>query len=361
MMRGSMKTWLAGLVVAALVPGALQGPVQGQAVPRLQVHGHLTQGFVRTDTLMVLGINDQASADYRAAAVNLEYAVTDVDRVVLQVSHRRLGMSAFNQAESSVELDWGYYQRELGVLHGRIGRMPLPLGIYNRSRDAGTALPFYRAPASLYEEGFENLDGLSLEGTLALGAWSAELTAYYGGMRGLDYTPTPTGPVVMRVGQRQMAGGQLWLNTPLAGLRAGVSAARYDAYLGRPTKNNGRFITGSLDLARGRILARAEIHDVALDDVRDTRAWYAQASVRTVGALWLGAQAESLDTDFAGAAGTQETLRDRALALRYVVNPLVVLKLEGHDRTGYEFDDFINPAAAAAKAKYAIAAVSVSF
>lgn len=356
-----MKTLFRGLVIGAVLHGALLMHVDAQEASRLVVHGHLTQGFVRTDTLMVLGINDQASADYRMAAVNLEYAVTAVDRVVLQVSHRRLGMSAFNQAESSIELDWGFYQRELGRLHGRVGRMPLPFGIYNRSRDAGTALPFYRAPSSVYEEGFENLDGLSLEGTVAFGAWSADMSAYYGGMRGLDYTPTPTGPVVMRVGQRHMAGGQLLLNTPVAGLRAGVSAARYDAYLGRPTKNDGRFLTGSLDLSRERVLVRGEIHHVELDDVRSTRAWYAQASVRTVGALWVGAQTESLDTDFAAAPGTQETLRDRALAFRYVVNPQVVLKVEGHDREGYEFDDFINPAAAAAKAKYAIAAVSISF
>ena len=65
--------------------------------------------------------------------------------------------------------------------------MPIPRGIYNELRSVGIALPMYRPPVVMYDEGAyfsETIDGLVLARTfLADRPWSIEANLYAGGWR----------------------------------------------------------------------------------------------------------------------------------------------------------------------------------
>jgi hypothetical protein len=50
-----------------------------------------------------------------------------------------------------------------------------------------------------------------------------------------------------------------------------------------------------------------------------------------------------------------------ALGVSYKVLPNVVFKAEGHERKGYGFDRFVNPAGPASTTRYWITSLSVSF
>ncbi|HEX7239619.1 MAG TPA: hypothetical protein VF263_05110, partial [Longimicrobiaceae bacterium] len=163
------------LVLSSALAGAaalcVSGPLhaQGALAEKLQVHGYLTQGYAQSGELPILGISEGGTANYRTAALQFRYGITEKDNFVLQFSHRDMGTSLFTSDESSVMLDWAFYQRRFGNGSVRVGRGPIPLGIYNEVRDVGTILPFYRAPSNFYYEGFETLDGASANYDFALG------------------------------------------------------------------------------------------------------------------------------------------------------------------------------------------------
>jgi steroid 5-alpha reductase family enzyme len=97
----------AALTIAALFPSA----VACQDAPRVSIHGYLTQGWGLSTGVRFYGLTDDASTDFRYAALQLRYAPTDNDQFVVQLNHRRLGRSHITDFESDVSLNWAFYQR----------------------------------------------------------------------------------------------------------------------------------------------------------------------------------------------------------------------------------------------------------
>ena len=128
--------------------------------------------------------------------------------------------------ESDVSLDWAFYQR---AFHEgttlKIGRMPIPRGIYNELRSVGVALPMYRPPVVFYDEGAyysETIDGAIVSHTFAESSpWSLETHGYVGGWRSLAYDTWSEQYSIQRVRAENAVGTQLWLNTPIDGVRLG--------------------------------------------------------------------------------------------------------------------------------------------
>jgi hypothetical protein len=356
------RSTLAALAAAAL----LAGSASAQEADKLQVHGYLTQGYATTTSgLPVLGIHDEATADYRTAALQFSYAIADKSAAILQFSHRRLGNSILTNDDSDVSLDWAFLRQRLGPVTAKVGRVPMPSGIYNETRDVGTLLPFYRAPGSFYAEGFETMDGASVAAELPLGGWSVEATAFGGGFeyRGLSVTPTGSSVSAFRV--ERAFGGQAWVNTPVQGVRFGGSVMRFkfpergpmDAFWASST-------TGSVDATRDRVFARAEFKRISLPDINyQSDIVYGQVGARVVGGLSVNLQAErnSMDVGTGATALEYDAMEDLAAGVNYALNPNVVLKLEGHTAKGTAFDSFVSPVGPAGKSKYVISSVSVSF
>ena len=151
----------------ALALVAIAQQASAQNADKLSIHGYLTQGYAVSDSAHVEGIPKEGTTDYRRAALLMRYATTSSDNFVIQLAHRRLGNSPSMQFEPDVKVDWAYYEHTFSgpSTRLRVGKSPIPFGIYNEVRYVGTQLPFYRAPYAMYHEGIytaETVDGVSV-------------------------------------------------------------------------------------------------------------------------------------------------------------------------------------------------------
>src|SRR5205085_12405810 len=110
----------------------------------------------------------------------------------------------------------------------KVGKVQIPLGIYNEVRDVGTVLPFYRPSFNFYGEGAftsETVDGIVVSHNFFNdSAWSVDADAYFGGW---DLIETDfASNVSSRARVENTVGTQIWLNTPINGLRLGTGGSR---------------------------------------------------------------------------------------------------------------------------------------
>jgi len=367
----------AGLALAATaVPAAAQVDAD-----RLSIHGYLTQAAAASTDHPVLGIPADFTTDYRAAAIQVRYALTPQDAFVVQLSHRRLGVSPLTAALPDVALGWAYYQRQVGNGSLKLGRAPLPLGIFNETRYVGTLMPLYRAPVTAYGEGFEALDGAVLTQRFALGAgWGLEAAAYGGGFTNEDayWARVPTGPTTTTIvsGTQEsrlepMFGGRLWIETPIPGLRIGGDALSFStrdvvdgegAVVTEGQSYTATNVAAEASYTRGSL--RGEFRSVDAGRTYSYDGYYGQGVLNATERVALVAQIEFADNAYA-ADGTRERTqdyRDAALGVRYAINPGVVFKFEAHDVKGVRnFDRYVDPAGPRLETRYGIASVSVAF
>ena len=339
---------------------------------KLTVHGYLTQAYAEakfseggfanpTAEEIIFGIPEDGTFDYRTMAIQFRYEATPKDIMIVQLSSRSLGDSPINDTEDEIELDWAFYERRLtNYTSLKVGRVQIPLGIFNEIRDVGTVLPFYRPPFVIYREGSftsETVDGLALAHTFNPdGAWSIDFDVYGGQYELLEANSfTPTDPPAIATAE-DVIGFQLWLNSPFDGLRFGASGQVRDVTGGqeglfRPFGKATRLETLQLsfDLNLEQFVGRVEyrIDDADPDEVffgARFDAYYVQLGYHpaAVPKFRIYAQAEFLDVsqdseDFIPPFGVPATRdldtslrQEYAVALNYFFSPSVVLKAEHH-------------------------------
>jgi hypothetical protein len=342
-----------------------------ESSPRLTFHGYLSQAFGKSDGHQILGISEDGTTDYRTAALQMRYDWRDGDSFVLQLAHERNGKSVTAQG-ADAELDWAFYRHQFrDGTSVRVGRMPLPFGIYNEIRDVGTALPFYRPPNSFYGEGSyssETLDGIAVSRTFFTSSpWSLNVEGYYGGWQFLQQDLETEATVDNAVGV------QAWLGTPIEGLDIGVGAYQAEAsnlvLVGVDGAGQQRIeatqqsLHASLRGDIGRFLLAAEYRNYDLN-LATQRTAYAQFGVRLTDRVSAFVRGERGELSFAGAqAPSVELDRDYAVSLNYAVHPDVILKFEAHRYRGYGAEDvqlniFDQPQI---RANYVLISLSTSF
>lgn len=198
------------------------------ASPKITVHGFLTQAYAASNGNQIAGISEEGTADYRSAALQVRADLTDRDAFVVQLSHERLGKSPIMGFREGVELDWIFYERRFGDRSAvKVGRVQIPFGIYNEVRDVGTILPFFRPSLDFYGEGSfnsETVDGLVLSHSFSpWGSWSLDADVHYGNF---EFVASDDSFYLNEV--KDSRGFELWLQTPLPGLRIGAGGMRMD-------------------------------------------------------------------------------------------------------------------------------------
>jgi hypothetical protein len=325
---------------------AFWAPASGQTLgDGVSVHGFMTQAFGATTQHQLIGLSPTGTADYRVAALQFRYDADQRNVMVVQFSHERLGRSPIGDAEDDVVLDWIFYEHWFDDLTvARVGRIRMPIGIYNEIRDVGTLLPFYRPPESMYGEqtyAAETVDGLMIGRRVPLGAWSLSAEAFYGSWQYLQRDLATNARVDGGLG------GQLWIHTPLEGVRVGGSYVRLDASgsidSAPGTKERYQLWRGSVEGVFSRFNLRAEY--VYNDfEAGNARTYYAQAGLPLTDALSLIGQAEFRDLRVSVPAPVPLTAdvpldRDYAVGIRYSPWPTLAFKLEGHRYRGYSTED----------------------
>lgn len=368
------KYVLTALIVLSMGLGAVPAMAQDDDTPlsKLTIHGYLTQAFAISDGHQIFGITDDGTMEYRTAALQFRYSLTEDDAFVLQLSHEVLGESASNQFRNDVELDWVFYDRQLGDNSSiRVGRVPLPIGIYNEVKDVGTLLPFYRASPAIYGDGTwtsDTVDGLVFSHSFAGDSdWGLDFDTYFGNWNRIeDDTSVPT---VAEADINNAFGIQLWLNTPVTGLRFGLGANR------QKVENSIFFAPGfvdsqenvylSLDADFERVTFRSEYMDNTYEG-GFWKAWYTELLVRANEKLTLMANYDKGDIKFTVpffAIFDDNWSEDYALGFSYAYRPDLVFKFEHHWRESYDVeeiavDSFFGPQL---EVDYAILSLSVSF
>ncbi len=354
---------------------------------RFSFHGSVNAALAKSDGLGVFGINKDGTSDYRAVAMLFGYKISDKDRVVTQLLHRRIGTSPLSASEPAVGAVWAFYERRFdNGATVKLGRNPLPRGVFNEVRFIGTLLPFYRVGASVYGETLEYIDGAVANQTFQLGEqWTLDASAFFGGFDIRAVLPSSTGSQAIKLRGENSVGSQLWLNTPVEGVRLGAFVNNYQQTpraslpaASRPSR--GTTMLYSFDAVRAAGFLRAEYTEFK-GKTGTSRShydgWYTLAGVKPMEKLTLAVEYSATNNRVNLPAPIEPIMvpvsKDFGVGFAYAVNPGLVFKLEGHRQEGYGFDTavptvvpptgppFRASLAPAAKAFYGLASVAVSF
>lgn len=303
---------------------------------KFSVHGYVAQAYAKSESQEILGIPPEGTTEYRDLALQFRYDPNRRNSIVAQLRHQRYGQ--YGSAEHPVELDWAFYQRNFSDrVSMKAGRIPLPLGIFNEAGSAVASSPFFQPPIELYERQYASR---ALEGVLAtvsLGdaaAWSFDVDAY-GGRWTLEQEDGT------RAEARDAYGAQLWVNTPLTGVRFGGGAYRcnFDDAAGPPADYLMMHASVEADLDRWVVASEYLTGD--LDAYGRYNAWYVQAGFRATPRFSVHLRRARarvhVPDDGPNSFGGPVHARlsdDFGLALNYAIRPSVVLKLEGHNNVG---------------------------
>jgi hypothetical protein len=351
-------TWILGLALCA-------APLAAQDASRLSIHGYLNQAYATADGGTILGIPEHGTADYRTAALLFRYSLTDHDNLTLEISHRDLGEDIVTAGEPDLKLDWAFYGRQFGDFNLKVGRIPIPSGIYNELRNVGTVLPLYRAPFNFYLEGAftsEVVDGM-VAGyqTGGNGSWGVDASAFYGGwsmvQRGVVSGTVVGAPSRVENG----AGGQAWLLTPIDGLRVGAGASRYAVVNGSVLPGVWHEAHASLDGSFTRITLRGEYRKISTPDITYWT-YYGYAGLHLTPKLTVHTQLDYADLA-AGGLSRFSYNDDQAVGVSYAFRSSLVIKAEGHTSSGYWTDNPVRQIGIdpPAKVKYLILSLATSF
>jgi hypothetical protein len=363
---------LAGLFAVLAAPAAFS-----QAAPLFTVHGYLTQAYGASSGDVVLGLTDRGTADYRRAAILARLTPTTDDALVVQIAHRRLGASPTMQFEKELKLDMAFYQHQFGTgASVRAGRTLIPFGIFNEVRYAGTLVPFYRPPFSVYSEGThtsETIDGVQISQRLRAGEpWEVSVDLYGGTFKYLEFgtvfNPTANRPEYRggRMQSKDAVGGQVWLQMPIEGVRVGTSAKRHwdeGGVYPRPGGELTTDVTASLEASFDRVQFRSEQLYVHTNGF-SMNSRYVQGGARLLPHVSLNAQMDFSDQRVTDAPFTGQripTVRDNALGVNVSLSTNSVVKLEFHRTNGYNVEQVADMLGPTLKGSYFISSFSISF
>jgi hypothetical protein len=216
------------LAVACMASGA---DAQPDEADQLQIHGFVSQGYIKTTRNNYLGptARAQGSFEFSEVGVNFTKPIGDRLRVAMQIFAHDLGPLG----KYAPQLDWYFLDyRFFDWLGLRAGKTKLPWGLYNESNDIDSGRVPILLPQSLYA--VSNRDylfaqtGGELYGNIELGqAGTLEYRAYGGTM---FINPQDASQQLRDFSVPYDAGGRLMWQAPVEGLQLGgsVQFLRFD-------------------------------------------------------------------------------------------------------------------------------------
>lgn len=229
----------AGAIFAAslgsLVAGAAEtAPPAPTFWQNIQIGGFVSQGYLLSSANDYLGNTSQGTFDFREYALNASYAQ----------GRWRIGAQAFGQklgdyGNDRIKLDWATIDYQAAQWFGvRAGRVKMPRGLYNEALDVDSVRPFVLLPQSIYDNRLRDFnasfDGAMIYGNVPLKRFGSLDYTLYGGDTPMkpdsgaaDFFTTETAFENLAIGISSLAGGTLFWNTPVKGLRAGYSHTTY--------------------------------------------------------------------------------------------------------------------------------------
>jgi len=365
-------------------------PVYAADMMGVEIHGFASQGFIQTtkENNFPVGNSGKGSFNFNDFGVNFSKELSPGLRVGLQL----LAMDRGTYGKDKVVLDWAYGDYRLYDWLGfRAGKIKMPLGLYNESRDNDALRTFIFLPQNEYYEyerdSITAITGGSIYGSVPIGlAGTANYQVQVGvtpitsdGATAKNYSSyisTSDLPLtVAEITSNTTLVHHLEWRTPLEGLRATWSGL-HTTFSGtatgtftdpnNPTVTNQvnadwkfdslhRYIYGLEYAHKDLVLAaeyqtddftiRADYHNPAIENFISKQAsdgWYVSATYRFTDWFELGGyyhetygDRNQRDGSAMLATGYVANLwnawqNDTALTLRFDPAPYLSLKVEGH-------------------------------
>ena len=205
----------------------------GDTLPPLDLHGFVSQGFLYSKTYNFLSDDTTGgSAKFFEAGLSTTFNPFPRTRVAAQAFAFDVG----HAGEYRPILDFAHVEYTFDDALGlRVGRVRRSEGISNHIQDVDLARTWVLLPQSVYNarwrDSYASIDGVELFGNLPLhSAGSLSYELYSGRQRpklngglALQKSNLPPYSPLTAINSPLLSGGQVWWNTPLAGLRLGVA------------------------------------------------------------------------------------------------------------------------------------------
>lgn len=332
----------------------------------VQVGGFFSQGYLYSSNNNYPTADKGGTWDFRETAVNVSTTLGSHLRVGAQGFAQRLGALG----DDKVKLDWAVADYNFSPLFGvRAGRVKYPKGLYGEALDLDVVRPFVFLPGAVYSpilrDFSASFDGAMIYGSVSVGRGSLDYKIFHGDIpmqreQGVAEFYNNAGIYsaagVAALAMDHVQGGQVMWNTPVSGLKTGVSYSAFSnlstdgPFVAAPTlnahsnidrfywstisaefsRNNWTFATEwqrtGGDLTIKTPVAPASLSRAGWDG------WYVSAARRFRDRFEVGTYYGYLKTRYPSATSAQAQRRqvDCALSFRVDVSEHVIFKLEGH-------------------------------
>jgi len=215
---------------------AFSAVLQAEEKFPIDIHGYISQGFMYSNHNNYLADTKNGTFQFNELGVNFSTQVTDKLRLGMQFAALDLG----DLGNDTIFLDWAYadyrWQDWFGI---RLGKIKIPMGFYNKTRDIDMLRTFVLLPQSIYSETFRDtliaMKGIGVYGEAPLHAFgNISYEAMYGTMnidRDSSTTKGVEGVGFFKVEKYQVKRAFCWAvtwETPLQGLRLHTSGINID-------------------------------------------------------------------------------------------------------------------------------------
>lgn len=124
----------------------------------LQMHGFVTQGYVKTSANRFFGDSDEGSFEFTELGVNASFKATQSVLFSGQILSRNAGdMYDGSPTVDYALADWSFHNGDDKAYGLMIGRIKNPLGLYNETRDVAFTRPSIFLPQQVYFDAVRNL------------------------------------------------------------------------------------------------------------------------------------------------------------------------------------------------------------
>ena len=272
MRHSSFRIAWISLLLLASIPLAAAEMATGDAAAakkstwsKFKLFGYLNLAYGDTDGHKYRGATSDGDFDFRTAALQARFEVNSDNEFVVQLANERVGNSPTNQLRDDLELDWLFYHHRFqNGINLRLGRIPLPIGIYNEIKDVGVALPFYRPSDNFYGEGTwtsDTVDGVVIsQNWTTESEWDFSFDLYYG-----DWDRIETDGGSLRFAKAEIndaIGFFSWITTPWRGVRFGFGYNQFETaggvFLAPGVTDNERTKYFSVDATLDPVTVRFE-------------------------------------------------------------------------------------------------------
>lgn len=253
--NSNVRDWLGGLILVASVAE----PVSAlELTDDLVIHGFFSQAYIDTTDNNFFGRSDGGTFDFRELGLNGYWQPHKNLNFAAQVISRNAGRESNSDPRFDFALaDLHYYLDFSTRVGARAGRIKIPLGLYNQTRDAPSARNGIFAPASVYFEQFRNAlvstDGISLYSDISRHWGDLNIEIYAGqsdpGEQEMEYYAFKK-PLPGYFDDASMQGAQILYESLGSGVRLALSYNRpsldYVPLVGFDPLQNGHIISDML-------------------------------------------------------------------------------------------------------------------